>query len=147
MNKTIKGTLNTSWKMIVIPTAIGLLSLMVLTSLLLITGCEKINPSATPLAFSTAYQAVFLDNGQVFFGKLEKAGTPYPILRDVFYVQSQVNKDTKEVKSNLIKMGKEWHEPDLMYINAPHILMIEPVSPESRLAQLIKEASAPKKES
>jgi hypothetical protein len=90
--------------------------------------------------FTTEYQAVFMDNGQVFFGKLDKAGSEYPQLRDVYYVQSQSNPETREVKSMLIKRGSEWHGPDVMYINARHIVVIEPVASDSRVAQLIKEA-------
>jgi hypothetical protein len=85
-----------------------------------------------------------LDNGQIFFGKLENAGSDYPLLRDVFYVQTQTKPDSKEVKSILIKRGSEWHGPDLMYINARHIVAMEPVSPSSRVAQLIKDVKAQK---
>jgi hypothetical protein len=91
------------------------------------------------LTFNTEYQAVFLDNGQVFFGKLENAGSGYPLLRDVFYLQTQVDPATKQPKNVLVKRGSEWHKPDLMYVNAKHILIIEPVGGDSRVAQLIKE--------
>ena len=90
--------------------------------------------------FSTEFQAVFMDNGQIFFGKLEQAGADYPLLKDVFYVQNQVNQETKEVKNILVKRGQEWHAPDYMYVNAHHILAIEPVSPSSQLARLIQQA-------
>ena len=98
-------------------------------------GCKDTAPK-----FTTDYQAVFMDNGQVFFGKMEQAGSDYPLLRDVYYVQSQANPETKQVTSMLIKRGKEWHGPDVMYLNAGHIVVIEPVAPDSRVAQLIKEA-------
>ena len=105
-------------------------------------GCTKAD---NELNLKTEYQAVFLDNGQAFFGKIENAGSPYPLLRDVFYVQSQVNKETSQINSILIKRGKEWHGPDVMYINANHIILIEPVSPDSWVAQLIKEAKGTSK--
>src|SRR5208337_1886790 len=40
----------------------------------------------------------------------------------------------------LVKRGNEWHGPEYMYVNASHIVVMEPVSPTSRMAQLIKEA-------
>ncbi len=104
-------------------------------SCLIIQGCDSSKPS-----FTTEYQAVFMDNGQVFFGKIENAGGSYPLLRGVFYIGRQTNPDGKEVKNILIKRGSEWHGPDYMYINKQHIVVIEPVSPTSRVAQLIKEA-------
>ena len=87
--------------------------------------------------FDTTYQAVLLDNGSVYFGKLQGAGTQYPVLTDVYYVQSQVNQDTKEVKNILIRRGNEWHSPDRMYLNARHIVLIEPVGSNSKVAELI----------
>lgn len=88
----------------------------------------------------TPYQAVFLANSQVFFGRLSAAGSDYPRLDDVFYVQTQVNPQTKETTSVLIRRGKEWHAPTYMVLNARSILLIEPVGEDSKVAQLIVEA-------
>ena len=121
--------------------ATGVCLAVLLGLFLLISACGT---SDQKLTFSTEYQAVFLDNGQVFFGRLENAGSAYPLLKDAFYVQTQTNPDTKEVKTVLIKRGNEWHGPDMMYINSRHIVAMEPVSPNSRVAQLIKEAKAQK---
>jgi len=85
------------------------------------------------------YYAVLLTNGQAYFGKLWKIGTPYPILTDVYYIQSQVNQQTNQVSNILVKRGNEWHAPDRMILNREHILFIEPVSPTSRVAELIKD--------
>ena len=107
-------------------------------------GCSKSNQK---IKIDTEYKAVFLDNGQVFFGRLEEAGPSYLLLRDIFCVQSQVvqqDKDKKEVRNILIKRGNEWHGPDLMYITMRHVVVIEPVGPNSKVAQLIKEAKAQK---
>jgi hypothetical protein len=89
---------------------------------------------------STPYQAVLLSNGSAYFGKLEGLGTPFPVLREVFYVQSSQNPETKQVSNILVKRGKEWHSPDRMILNANMIVLVEPVSPTSRVAQLIAEA-------
>ena len=95
-----------------------------------------------PAPLSTEYQLVLLDNGQTFFGRLEGfgAGTDSAVLRDVFYIQSQVDPDTKQPRNSLIKRGKEWHEPDRMVLAARHIVLIEPVSPSSTVARLIHDA-------
>jgi hypothetical protein len=93
-------------------------------------------------SFTTDYQAVFLDNGQVFFGKIENAGGDYPLLRDVFYIGRQSSPDGKEVRNILLKRGSEWHGPEYMYLNRQHIVVLEPVAANSRVAQLIKEAKA-----
>lgn len=92
------------------------------------------------IAMTTPYQAVLLTNGSAYFGKLEGLGTPYPVLREVFYVQSVQNPETKAVSNILVKRGKEWHSPDRMILNANMIVLVEPVNPNSRVAQLIAEA-------
>jgi hypothetical protein len=87
--------------------------------------------------FDTTYQAVLLDTGQVYYGKMKGLGTPFPVITDVFYVEHQVDPQTKAVKNILVRRGKEWHAPDHMVINAQHIVLVEPVSPNSQVAQLI----------
>ena len=96
-------------------------------------------PAATP-EMTTPYQAVLLTNGSAYFGRLEGLGTPFPVLRDVFYVQSSQDPQTKQVSNILVKRGKEWHAPDRMIINSNMIVLVEPVSPGSRVAQLIAQA-------
>ncbi|OPY04382.1 MAG: hypothetical protein A4E67_02398 [Syntrophaceae bacterium PtaB.Bin038] len=107
----------------------------ILVILAVLSGCGKMD-------FKSEYQVVFLTNGQAFIGKLEGAGSEYPLLRDVYYIQSGVDQGTKQVTNVLVKRGKELHGPDFMYINARNILMIEPVSAESQVGKLIKEAKA-----
>ena len=92
------------------------------------------------VTFKTAYQAVLLTNGSVYYGKLEGLGGPFPVLRDVFYVQAAADPNTKQTTSVLIRRGKEWHAPDYMVLNANHILLVEPVTAGSRVANLIAEA-------
>lgn len=94
-------------------------------------------------SLETEYQAVMLTNGQVFFGKLEGLGTPYPVLTDVYYVRVYADrKDPANTTSTLVKRGQEWHGPDAMVINAAHILFVEPVTKGSRIAALIAEQKA-----
>jgi len=92
------------------------------------------------VAMTTPYQAVLLNNGSAYFGKIEGLGTPYPVLREVYYVQSSQNPETKQVSNVLVKRGKEWHAPDRMILNAKMIVLVEPVNPSSRVAQLIAQA-------
>jgi hypothetical protein len=78
--------------------------------------------------------------GSVYFGKLEGYGTPRPVLTQVFYIVNQTNPETKQTANVLVKRGKEMHEPDRMYLNPQQIMFVEPVSPSSKVAQLIAEA-------
>ena len=90
--------------------------------------------------FDTPFQAVLLDTGQVYYGKIEALGSPFPVLHDVFYVQSSTDPTTKQVTNVLIRRGKEWHGPEFTVLNSRHIAMVEPVGPSSKVAALISEA-------
>ena len=109
--------------------------------LVCLTGCLRTEtPAVEPKEGSTKYHAVFLDSGAVFFGRLTGLGTEYPVLTEVFYVQSGTNAETKQVTNVLVKRGREWHGPDRMTLNASHILFVEPVGPDSQVAKLIAQA-------
>ena len=58
----------------------------------------------------------------------------------MFYVQAVVNPQTKQQTNILVRRGKEWHGPDKMLLNAPHIVMVEPVTAGSAVAKLISES-------
>jgi len=120
--------------------ALGCLVCLVLA---LGAGCVPQKAETPAVTFSTPYQAVVLINNSVYYGKLSGWGTSNPVLTDVFYIISKTNPDDKDKKvSNvLVKRGKELHGPDRMYLNGNQIIFVEPVGPDSKVAQLINEAS------
>jgi hypothetical protein len=91
-----------------------------------------------PVVFTTPYQAVMLTNGSAYFGKLQGYGSPQPVLTDVYYIVTENNPDTKQSNKVLVKLGKlELNEPDRIYLNPSQILGVQPVGPNSKVAQLI----------
>jgi len=90
------------------------------------------------------YQAVFLSNGQVYFGKLYHEKNQYAILREVYYLQvmQQLQPGTgtpPTANINLVKLGAELHGPtDEMRINRDHILFVEDLKDDSQVVQGIK---------
>jgi hypothetical protein len=91
----------------------------------------------SPVVFKTPYQAVLLTNGSAYFGKLDGYGTPRPVLKEVYYIVSQTNPETKQTNNVLVRRGKELHEPGDMHLNPNQILCVEDVGPNSKVAQLI----------
>ncbi len=65
---------------------------------------------------------------------------PFPTLTDVYYVQTVEDPTTKKPTSVLIERGKEWHAPDRTVLNASQIILIEPVTKDSKVMQVIAEA-------
>lgn len=90
------------------------------------------------------YQAVFLSNGQVYFGQFENMNSKTPILSDIYYLQvQQVQPKDDSAKQNqkvtLIKLGNELHGPvDKMYINRDQILFWEDLKEDGKVLQAIK---------
>ncbi len=117
--------------------ALSLLMLMFVT-VIVMSGCAA---PPTAVTFTTPYQAVLLSNNSVYYGKLAGYGTSNPILTDVYYIVTQNNPETKQVTNVLVKRGKELHGPDRMYLNPNSIVLVEPVSADSKVAQLIDEAA------
>lgn len=108
---------------------------------LLATGCQRAPATPADAAIDpNKYYAVLLNNNSVYFGKLEGLGSEFPVLHDVYYVQSNVNQETKQVNNILVKRGKEWHGPDRMIISDKSIVFVEPVGAGSKVAQLIAES-------
>lgn len=103
-----------------------------------LTACERGGRQKGP-EISTPYAAVLLDNNQLYYGKLVNAGSKFPELTDVYYIQSQANPETKAVTSVLVHRGAEWHGPDRMFLNERHIILIEPVGTGSKVAKLIED--------
>ncbi len=96
-----------------------------------------------PVRMSGKYQAVFLSNNQVYFGKLYSAGSDYPVLRDIYYLQVTQVLQPRDPKSpaqqiNLVKLGGELHGPeDEMRINKGQILFVEDLKSDSQVVAAI----------
>ena len=121
------------------PTLVVVGGAVALGVLLWVMVLSDLAPLSAKVKLDGQYHAVLLTNGQVYFGRLEKLGSAYPVLTEVYYVQTQVNQEAKQVANTLVKRGKEWHAPERMILNASHILLVEPVTPDSTVAKLIDE--------
>lgn len=90
------------------------------------------------------YQAVFLTNGQVYFGKLANTNGQWATLTDIFYlqVQQQVQptdgSSDKQSSVTLVKLGNELHGPaDEMKINRDQILFWENLKNDGKVLEAI----------
>jgi len=94
------------------------------------------------------YQAIFLTNGQVYFGKVDSMDAKKTTLSDIYYLQVQqvqpaTESTTAEQKLTLIKLGNELHGPeDKMYINSDQVLFYENLKDEGKVVQAIKKYQA-----
>lgn len=119
------------------------LAAVVIAAALTVTAFSSWRANVAPV-LSTQYHAVLLSNGGAFFGRIENIDSEHPVLREVFYIQSRTNPETKQVNNILVKRGQEWHSPDRMILNKRNIMLIEPVAEGSQVAKLIAEQSQKK---
>jgi hypothetical protein len=92
------------------------------------------------------FQAIFLTNGQVYFGKLSNLDHKYVTITDVFYLQVQSNSSLQGASNSaspssqvsLVKLGNELHGPeDKMYIANDQMLFWENLKDSSKVVQAI----------
>lgn len=123
----------------VLVTVVGLLAAVTLALYLINSPYFK----TSKIFDSATYQAVFLDNNQIYFGHLKSVGSVYLVLSDVYYVQVQTatSKDSTETPTGrLVKLGQtEPHGPkDEMILNKEHILFWENLMPSSQIIKTIQ---------
>ena len=129
---------------------IGLIIISLLV--LFILGWRGIGPfkfSQTQKTNQSAdWQAVFLTNGQVYFGHLtDNQNNKYLKLTNIYYLQignslqstNETKKEDQAQNLNLIKLGNELHGPkDEMIINRDQVLFWENLKDDSKVVNSIK---------
>lgn len=88
------------------------------------------------------YQAVFLNNDQVYYGHLRNWYGKQAVLTDVYYAQAAGETNSKDVKQPqfvLVKLTDHATAPmDALYINRDHILYVEDLASNSQVVQIIE---------
>ncbi|MFH0806180.1 MAG: hypothetical protein V1885_00400 [Candidatus Brennerbacteria bacterium] len=114
--------------------------------LFIILGAVGVFPANWMPRVNGGYQAVFLSNGQVYFGKLYHARSQYAVLRDIYYLQVTQSPQpiqegqTPPANVNVVKLGGELHGPeDEMRINRDQILFVEDLRDDSRVVTAIEQ--------
>lgn len=104
--------------------------------------------STTAAAIDTSkYQAVFLNSGAVYFGKLQILNAGYMKITDVYYLQTQENDATNpqpaasssSTNLQLVKLGSELQGPtDEMIINKDQVTFFENLKSDGKVTQSIE---------
>lgn len=102
-------------------------------------------PSLTfPMVNRDSWQAVFLTNGQIFFGNLRELNRDYAQLSNVYYLQvSQEllpSSQTPQQQISLVKLGSELYAPaDMINVPKSQILHWEDMKGDSPIVQAINQ--------
>jgi hypothetical protein len=132
----------------------------IITLALILMGVKILlsNNSLTEAMPSSTYQAVFLANGQVYFGHLKQINKSYFSLRDVYYIREDIagqsetadetdaaNPDTTTPQTafSVVRLGEEIHQPqNALILNADQIVFWENLQTDSRVISAIAEEQA-----
>ena len=90
------------------------------------------------------YQAVFLTNGQTYFGRYYDRIGAYAKIEDVYYLQQgQATDAGGTTDTRIVRRGHELHEPGArMLIPKSAILFVEDLTDSSPIAQfMLRDAS------
>jgi hypothetical protein len=85
------------------------------------------------------YQAVFLDDGKVFFGKLQNNHGEYLTLSGAYYTQGQTGEnETPSTSVQLVKVGDETYGPEsAMSIQSNKVLFWQNLKADSKVTKAI----------
>jgi hypothetical protein len=127
-----------------------LVVLLIITSILatVYLGVRLLSSTSNAGAVKgSQYQALFLTNGQVYFGHLKSVDSSYVKLSDIYYLQVQQSVQPSDQKSSsqqpnvsLAKLGSELHGPeDVMYVSRDQVLFWENLKGDGKVTQAIKD--------
>lgn len=94
-----------------------------------------------PSAGRQTYQAVFLSNGQTFFGRYYDRLGPYVKIVSAYYIQqtSDPADSSKPPESRIVRRGGELHGPaPEMLVPKTAVLFVEDLSDASPIAQFMR---------
>jgi hypothetical protein len=87
------------------------------------------------------YQAVFLANGQTYFGRYYDRIGAYAKIEDVYYLQATQGSDPNQPPdTRIVRRGRELHAPSpRMLVPKTAILFVEDLSDSSPIAQFMRQ--------
>jgi len=97
-----------------------------------------------PAIGGAKFQAVFLVNGQTYFGRYYDRFGPYTKIEGVYYIQQIPSADPdKPPDSRIVRRGGELHGPlDRVLVPRSAILFIEDLRPDSQVTRFMEQDQA-----
>lgn len=86
----------------------------------------------------SGYYAVFLSNGQAYFGTVGDEDDKRLVLNNIYYIQKNPEGETQN-DMTLLKLGNELHGPeDMMEINKNQVMFLEKLKSDGKVMQAIQ---------
>ncbi len=107
-------------------------------------GYTRLTPNPMNSIVTNEYQALFLTNGQAYFGKITAINSNYVKMTNIYYLQAgqaavqPKSTSTTQSSLSLIKLGKEIHGPeDQMFVARSQVLFWENLKSDSQVVTAI----------
>lgn len=93
-----------------------------------------------PAVGRAQYQAIFLTNGQTYFGRYYDRIGAYAKIEDVYYLQQVAGADANApTDTRIVRRGRELHEPaSRMLVPKSAILFVEDLTDASPIGQFMR---------
>lgn len=128
-----------------LPFAVLLVSVTIIISAVVALTMLTKNNSESKFVDKNKLQAIFLNGGQVYFGRISSLNDNYVRVRDIYYlrvnqqVQPDDNKNAQQDIS-LVKLGCELHGPeDQMLINRDQVVFWENLKSDGQVTKAVEE--------
>ncbi|HET8568880.1 MAG TPA: hypothetical protein VFM93_07840 [Candidatus Limnocylindria bacterium] len=93
-----------------------------------------------PAPFASRYQAVFLANGQTYFGRYTDRLGPYAEVENAYYIQQTRSEKDPDAPPDqrIVRRGQEPHQPlPRVLIPKSSVLFVEDLQPGSRIGRFM----------
>jgi hypothetical protein len=127
-----------------VPKWLNLLSLVLLIGVaVLIVGIilafTRSSDNESKFVNTADYQAVFLNNGQVYFGNVQDLNSSYVRMTNIYYLTQGSSSNSNNY--SLVKLGcQQIHDPlDAMVINRSQVTFWENLNPSGKVVSSIKQ--------
>lgn len=125
---------------------LGAITVLVVAVLMSLVFAKDVSSKEEAFIKKDQFQAVFLNGGQVYFGKITDLNSQYLSMANIYYlrVNQQVQPDQQNAASandiSLVKLGCELHGPeDSMVINREQIIFWENLKGDGQVAKAVAE--------
>ena len=120
--------------------------IVLVVAISVLAGLSFYRSTTASVVDGSKYQAVFLNTGAVYFGKLEVLNSNYLKLTDIYYLQTQAADtanpqpaaSSTSTNLQLVKLGSELQGPtDEMVINKDQVTFFENLKSDGKVTQSI----------
>jgi hypothetical protein len=125
---------------------LGAIAVLILAALLGVVFSKDVSSREEGIVKKDQFQAVFLNGGQVYFGKIGDLNSKFLSMSNIYYlrVNQQVQPNQANTNSandiSLVKLGCELHGPeDTMVINREQVVFWENLKADGQVAKAVDE--------